>query len=71
MPNGKEEPEEAGSYRCERCGVLRSAASGCTCGRDGAERIAPQGWDPELTRSARPRLRIVLRPEQPKADPPA
>lgn len=68
-----------GYYTCERCGRRKAVGSRCTsCGGDhggppersgepqaGAivDRMVPEGWDPELTRSSRPRLEIVRRPE--------
>jgi hypothetical protein len=63
---------EGGLVRCERCGALRPA-SGCGCGgqgRGGGRPTVPEGWDPELTRSARPRLRIVLALDQASGDGP-
>jgi hypothetical protein len=47
---------------CEICGAVRSAASGCTCGGDGAQASVPEGWDPELTRG-KPKLPLMGRPE--------
>lgn len=56
-----------GYYTCERCGRRKAVGSRCTsCGEDrgGPEnRVVPEGWDPELTSSSRPRLEIVRRPE--------
>jgi hypothetical protein len=53
--------------RCERCGALKPA-SGCGCGGQGrGGPTVPAGWDPEPTRSARPRLRIVLQPGKEQA----
>jgi hypothetical protein len=57
---------ESGLVRCERCGALKPA-SGCACGGQGmgqgqGKPTVPAGWDPELTRSARPRLQIVTKP---------
>ncbi len=55
------ETEKAeGSYTCERCGRVKSVTETCACGRSG-EPVVPEGWDPELTRSSRPRLSIVSR----------
>jgi hypothetical protein len=55
--------DEPGSYTCELCGVVRSAASGCTCNQDETgEHAVPEGWDPELT-SGRDRLPLMQRPE--------
>jgi len=58
------EVEESGMVRCERCGALKPA-SGCACGGQGrgrGEPTVPEGWDPELTRTPRPRLQIVGKP---------
>ena len=56
------EVEESGLVRCERCGALKPAA-GCACGGQGrGQPTVPTGWDPELTRSSRPRLQVVLKP---------
>ena len=53
-----------GSSTCERCGKRKPVASACTCGGHGrgeAEPQVPEGWDPTLTQTDRPRLRIVLK----------
>ncbi len=58
-------PDEDGSYVCERCGAVKvkSTASTCTCGGRGpGERILPEGWDSEPTRSDRPRLPLSPHP---------
>jgi hypothetical protein len=54
-----------GYYTCERCGKRKQVGSRCTaCGEHRGEPTVPEGWDPELTSSSRPRLSIVRRPEQ-------
>ena len=59
--------EQEGAWTCERCGAVRPASWTCSCGGDGkGERIVPEGWDPELTRTSRPRLGLVARPEPPE-----
>ena len=56
--------EQEGTWTCERCGAVRPADWTCSCGGEGkGERIVPEGWDPELTRTSRPRLGLVARPE--------
>jgi hypothetical protein len=58
---------EDGFFVCERCGKVKPIDSACTCGGKGhgeGEPLVPEGWDPEPTRSARPRLKLVSRPEQ-------
>ncbi len=52
-----------GHYTCERCGKRRPLDFTCACGH-GGEPVVPEGWDPELTRSSRPRLSIVPGPER-------
>ena len=52
-----------GFFTCERCGKRKPVGFTCAC-HGGGEPVTPEGWDPELTRSARPRLSIVRRPEQ-------
>jgi hypothetical protein len=60
--------EQEGTWTCERCGAVRPADWTCSCGGDGkSERLVPEGWDPELTRTGRPRLGLVARPEPPEA----
>jgi hypothetical protein len=45
---------------------VRPASWTCSCGGEGKdERIVPEGWDPELTRTSRPRLGLIARPEPP------
>jgi hypothetical protein len=64
------EVEEGGVVRCEVCGALKPA-SGCACGGQGrGTPTVPEGWDPQPTRSSRPRLQIVTkaRPETSDAD---
>jgi hypothetical protein len=59
-----ETTEQEGTWTCERCGAVRPADWTCSCGGDGkGERLVPEGWDPELTRTSRPRLGLVARPE--------
>ena len=59
--------EQEGTWTCERCGAVRPANWTCGCGGNGkGERIVPDGWDPELTRTSRPRLGLVARPEPPE-----
>jgi hypothetical protein len=54
-----------GFYTCERCGKRRPAGFTCSCGgHGGGEPVVPEGWDPELTRSSRPRLSIVRGADQ-------
>jgi hypothetical protein len=61
-----ETTDAEGTWTCERCGAVRPAAWTCSCGGEGRqEQAVPEGWDPELTRSSRPRLKIVLGPDQP------
>jgi hypothetical protein len=56
--------EQDGTWTCERCGAVRPASWSCSCGGEGkGERIVPEGWDPELTRSDRPRLGLIARPD--------
>lgn len=64
--NGVTRTEDAdGLYTCERCGKRKPVGSTCACGgHGGGEPVTPEGWDPELTRSSRPRLSIVGRPEE-------
>ena len=58
------EAEDA-TFTCQRCGKVRPAAWVCACKDDGAaEPLVPEGWDPELTRTARPRLPLTLRPDR-------
>jgi hypothetical protein len=64
-----ETTEQEGTWTCERCGAVRPASWTCSCGGDDkGERIVPEGWDPELTRTGRPRLGLIARPEPPEAD---
>lgn len=54
-----------GFYTCERCGKRKAVGSSCaSCGEGAVQPLVPEGWDPELTRSERPRLSIVGRPVQ-------
>ena len=50
-----------GTTRCERCGRLRPASWQCGCGGHGGGPVVPEGWDPELTRTSRPRLPLTRR----------
>src|SRR6266536_314633 len=60
-----EDADADGFFTCERCGKRKPVGFTCACGgHGGGEPVTPQGWDPELTRSSRPRLSIVRRPEQ-------
>jgi len=62
-----ETTDAEGTWTCERCGAVRPASWTCTCGSEGkGERAVPEGWDPEPTRSSRPRLGLVARPERPE-----
>ena len=62
-----ETTEQEGTWTCERCGAVRPASWTCSCGGEGkGERIVPEGWDPELTRTSRPRLGLIPRPEPPE-----
>src|SRR5512132_4456221 len=64
-----ETTEQEGTWTCQRCGAVRPASWTCSCGGDGkGERIVPEGWDPELTRTSRPRLGLIARPEPPAAE---
>jgi hypothetical protein len=48
---------------------VRPASWTCSCGGEGkGERIVPEGWNPELTRTSRPRLGLIARPEPPKPE---
>ena len=59
-----ETTEQEGTWTCERCGAVRPASWTCSCGGEGkGERVVPEGWDPELTRTSRPRLGLIARPE--------
>jgi hypothetical protein len=61
-----ETTEQEGTWTCERCGAVRPANWTCSCGGDGkGDRIVPEGWNPELTRTSRPRLGLIARPEPP------
>ena len=52
-----------GFYTCERCGKRKLVGSRCdSCGEGHGEPLVPEGWDPSLTSSNRPRLNIVARP---------
>jgi hypothetical protein len=57
-----------GFYTCERCGKRKAVGSRCTsCGEAHGEPVnpvVPEGWDPTVTSSSRPRLGIVSRPER-------
>jgi hypothetical protein len=58
-----------GFYTCERCGKRKQVGSRCaSCGEGHGEPLIPEGWDPSLTSSDRPRLTIVGRP-QPDGEP--
>ncbi len=64
-----ETENDDGFYTCERCGKVKpvSSASACACGGSGGGQGRPvegEDWDPEPTRSSRPRLSLVRRPEQ-------
>ena len=64
-----ETTEQEGTWTCERCGAVRPASWTCSCGGEGkGERIVPEGWDPELTRTSRPRLGLMARPEPAAAE---
>jgi hypothetical protein len=64
-----ETTEQEETWTCERCGAVRPASWTCSCGGEGkGERIVPEGWDPELTRTSRPRLGLIARPDLPEAD---
>ena len=62
-----ETTEQEGTWTCERCGAVRPASWTCSCGGDDGkgDRIVPEGWDPELTRTSRPRLGLIARPGPP------
>jgi hypothetical protein len=67
-----ETTEQEGTWTCERCGAVRPASWTCSCGGEGRDgRIVPKGWDPELTRTSRPRLGLIARPEPPDPAEPA
>lgn len=65
---------DTGFYTCERCGKVKPVDSACGCGGHGQGHgqgsgpmmPLPEGWDPSLTRTSRPRLRLVPGPEHPK-----
>jgi hypothetical protein len=64
---GVAETTEEGSWTCERCGAVRPANWTCSCGGDGkGDRIVPEGWNPDLTRTSRPRLGLIARPDPPQ-----
>ena len=66
---GVDTTEQEGTWTCERCGAVRPASWTCSCGGEGkGERIVPEGWDPELTRTSRPRLGLIARPEAPEPE---
>jgi hypothetical protein len=55
-------------HTCERCGKVRPAGWTCACGGEGQAAPVPPALaerDPATTRSTRPRLRLVQRPEPP------
>ncbi len=55
--------EEREGDVCERCGRTKTAP--CACGGGGPDRPARlEGFDPELTRTGRPRLGLVARPDR-------
>jgi hypothetical protein len=60
-----ETTDEQGAFTCERCGAVRPAGWTCGCGGKGQGQEPPrlEGFDPETTRSPRPRLKLVQRPE--------
>ena len=59
--------EQEETWTCERCGAVRPASWTCECGGNGGgKRIVPEGWTPELTRTSRPRLGLIARPEPPE-----
>jgi hypothetical protein len=65
----EETTEQEGTWTCERCGAVRPADWTCSCGGNGkGERIVPEGWDPDLTRTSRPRLGLVARPQPPEPE---
>jgi hypothetical protein len=58
---------EDGFFVCERCGKVKPVAAACACGGEGQGEggpPVPEGWDPELTRGGRQRLRVVARPRR-------
>ena len=61
--------EQEETWTCERCGAVRPASWTCECGGNGGgKRIVPEGWDPELTRTGRPRLGLIARPQPPEPE---
>jgi hypothetical protein len=61
--------EREGPDVCERCGRVKTSPCACGgAGHGGGEAAATklEGFDPELTRSTRPRLGLVARPEPPE-----
>jgi hypothetical protein len=65
-----ERDEQDGTWTCERCGAVRPANWTCDCGGEGrGQRIIPEGWDPDLTRTSRPRLGLIARPTPPHPQP--
>lgn len=66
---GGMETEREETWTCERCGAVRPANWTCECGGNGGgRRIVPEGWTPELTRTSRPRLDLVARPQPPEPE---
>ena len=64
-----ETTEQDGSFTCKLCGAERPAGWACGCGgREGGQPMTPEGWDPELTRTSRPRLDLVARPDPPRPE---
>jgi hypothetical protein len=63
--DGVTRTEDADGFTtCERCGKRKPVDFTCACGGHGdGGPVVPEGWDPELTRSSRPRLSIVRRSE--------
>jgi hypothetical protein len=66
---GVETSGQEETWTCERCGAVRPASWTCECGGNGGGgRIVPEGWDPELTRTGRPRLGLIARPQAPEPE---
>jgi hypothetical protein len=67
--DGVETSGQEETWTCERCGAVRPASWVCECGGNGGgKRIIPEGWTPELTRTSRPRLDLISRPQPPEPE---
>jgi len=73
MTDAGRSDSDDGFFTCERCGKVKPVSFVCACGGQGQGHgpgpggpVIPEGWDPALTQTSRPRLRIVLGPETPE-----